>query len=123
MAIKPMILGLPHVLLLMGLSEALAFSTLGSRSGSAVSFLNRLSDSCRRFSCLRAIGSSSFAEHPLHALDDPIARNQHAADDHETEDHELQRGGQSKGTHHLVEPGQEYGGGEGGDRAGQPPGE
>src|SRR3990170_555126 len=72
---------------------------------------------------LRAIQSSPLAKHVLHATDDPIARDQHAPDDDEAEDHELERGGQAHDPHHLVEPGQEERRGPRRQRAGQPPGE
>ena len=68
-------------------------------------------------------GRLPFSEDLLHRPDDPVARDQHAADDDEPEHDELQRGGQAHDPHHLAEPGQEERRGPRRQRAGQPPGE
>ena len=59
----------------------------------------------------------------LDASDDPIARDQHAPDDDQTEHDELEGGGQPHRSQHLVQTREEEGGRERGQRAGQASGQ
>ena len=66
-----------------------------------------------RWTCSRSMTHGfgfPFAEYLLDAPDDPIARNQHAPDDDQTEHHELQGGGEPHRSQHLVESREEDGG-------------
>ena len=78
----------------MGLSDV---DIASSRPGAL-----RLSSSPDVAECARdipgvmAIRLSPFAQECLDPLDDPIARDQHAPDDHESEDEELERGRQTE---------------------------
>src|ERR671910_886550 len=69
----------------------------------------------------RDIRVSPLPKYLLDAADDAIARDEHAADDDEAEHHEPERGGQAHRPQHLVQTGEEEGGHERGQRAGQTP--